>query len=275
MQGCFDTIDHQWMLRMLEQRIDDKPCLRLIPKWLKAGMLEEDGKGRHPATGTPQGGVVSPLLANVSVHYALDRWWERVGKKDRKGAVSLCRYADDFVWLLQYKEDAERLYHVLPQRLGKCNLHRSTAKTRIIRFSRVQAGTSVDFRGCACRWERSRKGKPVVKGRTARTKFHRALVNCTQGCRAHRSMPLQGLLRVLNAQLRGYDNYDGIIGNSNSLKAFFSQAMPSLWKWLNRRSQKRSYTWQRFEELLKRNRIERPRITDKPQTQPARSFAFR
>ena len=221
------------------------------------------------------GSVVSPILANVYLHYALDLWWEKVGKKDSKGAVSLCRYADDFVCLFQYKEDAERFYHALSQRLGKFNLQLSTEKTRIVRFSRFQAGTSFDFLGFAFRWERSRKGKQVVKCRTSRKKLHRALVNFTEWCRGHRSMPLKGLFRVLNAKLRGYYNYYGIIGNYDGLKAFFSQAMHILWKWLNRRSQKRSYTWQRFEELLKRYRIERPRITDKPQTQPALSFAFR
>ncbi len=115
----------------------------------------------------------------------------------------------------------------------------------------------------------------MVQWRTARTQFHRALVHCTQWCRAHRSLPLQGLLRARNATWRGYDNDDGITGNDDSLQALFSQALHLLWQWLNRRSQQRSYTWQRVEELLKRNRIARPRITDKPQTQPALSLALR
>jgi len=145
----------------------------------------------------------------------------------------------------------------------------------MMRFSRVQPGTSFDFLGFAFRWEKSRQGKSVVKCRTSRQKFRRTMANFTEWCRAHRSLPLKRLFRALNAKLRGYYNYYGIIGNYDSLTAFFTQAMPILWKWLNRRSQKRSYTWQRFEALLKHYRIERPRITDTPQHQPALSLAFR
>jgi hypothetical protein len=218
---------------------------------------------------------VSPILANVYLHYALDLWFEKVVKKASKGAVALYRYADDFVCVAQYKEDAERFYRALPQRLGTFNLHLAVGKTRIIRFSRYQPGTSFDFLGFAFRWDTSRTGKQVVKCRTSRKKFQRSLANFRTWCREHRSLPLKRLFGVLNAKLRGYYNYYGIIGNYDSLNAFFFQAMHILRKWLNRRSQKRSYTGQRFEALLKRQRIERPRITDIPQPQPAPSFAFR
>jgi RNA-directed DNA polymerase len=273
--GFFDNIDHQWMIRMLEQRIDDKPLLRLIKKWLKAGILEEDGQVLHPVTGTPQGGVVSPILANVYLHYALDLWFEKVVKKESQGAVALYRYADDFVGVAQYKADAERFYRILPQRLGTFNLHVAEDKTRIVRFSRYQPGTSFDFLGFAFRWDRSRAGNQVVKCRTSRKKFHRSLANFRTWCREHRSLPRKRLFGVLNAKLRGYYNYYGITGNYDSLKAFFSQAMHILRKWLNRRSQKRSYTGQCFEALLKRYRIERPRITDTPPRQQALFLAFR
>jgi group II intron reverse transcriptase/maturase len=274
-RGFFDNIDHQWMIRMLEQRIDDAPFLRLIKKWLKAGILEEDGKVLHPATGTPQGGIVSPILANVYLHYALDLWFEHVVKKHSKGVVSLYRYADDFVCVAQYKEDAERFYRALPQRLSKFNLQVAEDKTRMMVFSRVQPGTSFDFLGFSFRWERSRQGKQVVKCRTSGQKFRRTMANFTEWCRAHRSMPLKRLFRALNAKLRGYYNYYGLIGNYDSLNAFFTQAMSLLWKWLNRRSQRRSYTWQRFEALLKRQQIERPRITDTPQYQLVLSSSWR
>jgi len=274
-QGFFDTIDHQWIVRMLEQRIDDTSFLRLIKKWLQAGILEEDGQVLHPATGTPQGGVVSPILANVYLHYALDLWFEHVVKKHRKGAVSLYRYADDCVCVAQYKEDAERFYLALPQRLSKFNLHVAEDKTRMIDFSRVHPGSSFDFLGFTLRWEKRRQGKPVVKCRTSRQKLRRTMANFTEWCRTHRSMPLKKLFRALNAKLRGYYNYYGLIGNYDSLHAFFTQAMVLLWKWLNRRSQRRSYTWERFEALLKRQQIERPRITDTPQHQLALSLSFR
>jgi len=273
--GFFDNIDHQWMTRMLEQRIDDVPFLRLIKKWLKAGILEEDGQVLHPVTGTPQGGIVSPILANVSLHYVLDLWWDKVVRKESKGAISLWRYADDFVCLFQYKEDAERFFAVLPQRLSKFNLTLAQDKTRIIRFSRFQRGTSFDFLGFTFRWEESRKGNKVIKCRTSRKKFRGSIVNFTAWCRTHRSVPLRQLFRDLNAKLRGYDNYDGVRGNYDSVHAFFIRATTILWKWMNRRSQKRSYTWQQFEKLLKQYRIARPRITDAPQTPPVLSFAFR
>jgi RNA-directed DNA polymerase len=273
--GFFNNIDHQWMMRMLALRIDDAPFLRLIKKWLKAGILEEDGQVLHPVTGTPQGGIVSPILANVYLHYVLDLWWEKVVRKDSKGAISLWRYADDFVCLFQYKEEAERFFGVLPQRLRKFNLTLAQEKTRIVRFSRFHGGTSFDFLGFTFRWEESRKGKKVIKCRTSRKKLRGSIANFTTWCREHRSMPLKRLFRVLNAKLQGYYNYYGIIGNADHLRAFFTTAMKILWKWLNRRSQKRSYTWQRFEELLKHYRIERPRITDTPQTPPVLSFAFR
>ena len=196
-------------------------------------------------------------------------------KQHRKGDVSLYRYADDVVCVAQEKEDAERFSRALPQRLGTFTLHVAEDKTRMRSCSRVQPGTSFDFLGFTFRWESSRQGKQVVKCRTSRQKFRRSMANFTEWCRAHRSMPLKRLFRALNAKLRGYYNYYGLIGNSDSLHAFFTQAMSLLWKWLNRRSQKRSDTWQRFEALLKHHRIERPRITDTPQHQLALSFTFR
>jgi RNA-directed DNA polymerase len=218
---------------------------------------------------------VSPILANVYLHYALDLWCEHVVKQPSKGVVSLYRYADDFVCVAQYKEDAERFYRALPQRLSTFNLQVAEDKTRLIAFSRVHPGPSFDFLGFTFRWEKSRQGKPVGKCRTSRQKFRRTMANFTEWCRTHRSMPLKRLFRALNAKLRGYDNYYGLIGNFDSLHAFFTQAMSLLWKWLNRRSQKRSYTWQRFEALLKRHQIERPRITDTPQHQLVLSLALR
>ena len=221
------------------------------------------------------GSVVSPILANVSLHDALDLWFEHVVKKHSKGAVSLYRYADDFVCVAQYKEDAERFYRALPQRLSLFNLHVAEDKTRMMSCRRVQPGTSFDFLGFTFRWERSRQGKSVVTCRTSRQKFRRAMVNFTEWCRTHRSMPLKKLFRALNAKLRGYYNYYGLIGNYDSLNAFLTHVMTLLWKWLNRRSQRRSYTWERFEALLKRQQIERPRITDIPQHQLVFSFARR
>ncbi len=183
--------------------------------------------------------------------------------------------ATRLVCVAQYKEDAERFYHALPQRLSMFTLPVAEDKTRMISFSRVQPGTSFDFLGFTFRWERSRQGKSVGKCRTSRQKFRRAMANFTEWCRTHRSLPLKKLFRALNAKLRGSYNSYGLIGNSDSLNAFFTHAMSRLWKWLNRRSQRRSYTWERFEALLKRQQIARPRITDTPQHQLVFSFARR
>ena len=175
----------------------------------------------------------------------------------------------------QSKEDAERLSRALPQRLSTFNLQVAEDKTRRIPCSRVHPGTSFDFLGCTFRWEKSRQGKPVVQCRTSGQKLRRTMANCTEWCRTHRSMSLKRLFRALNAQRRGYDNYYGLIGNSDSLNAFCTQAMSLLWTWLNRRRQRRSDTWERFEALRKRPQIARPRITDTPQHQLVLSLSFR
>jgi len=262
-KGYFDNIDHAWMVRMLEQRIEDKQFIRLIKKWLKAGILETDGKVRHPITGTPQGGIVSPVLSNIYLHYVLDLWYEKVVKKQCRGQSHLCRYADDFVCAFEYKEDADRFYSMLSKRLEKFNLELSEEKTRIIKFSRfVESGSGrFDFLGFEYYWEDSRKGKRIVKLRTSRQKFRQSLANFTEWCRDHRSTPISKLLKKLNKKLRGYYNYYGVIGNYDSLYKFFHQALILLKKWLNRRSQRKSYNNKRFYAMLKRKKIEQPRIT--------------
>jgi group II intron reverse transcriptase/maturase len=153
-KGFFDNIDHEWMMRMLEERIEDGAILRLIKKWLKAGVLDTDGQVVHPATGTPQGGIISPILANVYLHYALDLWFHRVVKPGCRGEACLIRYADDFVCAFQYQAEAERFYQGLGQRLGKFGLEMSADKTRVIAFSQDHAlgKTGFDFLGFEFRW---------------------------------------------------------------------------------------------------------------------------
>jgi RNA-directed DNA polymerase len=267
----FDTIDHDWMVRMLAERIDDGALLRLIRKWLKAGVLDTDGMVLHPATGTPQGGTVSPVLANVFLHYVLDIWFEKVVKQHCRGEACLIRYADDFVCAFEDQADAERFYNVLGQRLGKFGLELSGAKTRIIPFSRHrQAGkTSFEFLGFAFRWGKDRKGKDHLKRRTARKKLRSALKRFTAWCKENRHHRLPELFKRLNAKLRGYYNYYGVHGNAASLKEFFNKAMRILLKWLNRRSQRHSYTWQGFTAVLEHFKVARPRIVGRPKTRQA------
>ncbi len=267
----FDTIDHNGMVRMLAERIDDSALLRLIRKWLKAGVLDTDGTVLHPVTGTPQGGTVSPILANVFLHYVLDLWFEKVVKQHCRGEACLIRYADDFVCAFEEQADAERFYKVLGKRLEKFGLELSAAKTRLIPFQRYRrAGqTSFEFLGFEFRWGKDRKGKDHLKRRTARKKLHTALKRFTAWCKENRHLRLSVLFKRLNDKLRGYDNYYGVHGNAASLKEFFNSAMRILLKWLNRRSQRHSYTWQGYKAVLERFKVARPRIVGRPKTRQA------
>lgn len=267
-KSFFDNVDHEWMTRMLKERIDDGPFLRLITKWLKAGILEPDGEVIHPVTGTPQGGIVSPILANVYLHYVLDLWFQKVVKKHSRGEACLIRYADDFVCGFQYQKDAERFYNALGKRLGKFGLKLSPEKTKVIAFRRDQQSgkNSFDFLGFEFRWGKDRSGKPHLKRRTSRKKLRKSLKNFTDWCKANRHLRLDVLFKKLNAKLRGYYNYYGVIGNSASLMEFFKQATRILFKWLNRCSQRRSYTWRGFQELIEFFIIERPRVVERPKT---------
>lgn len=273
-KGYFDSIDHDWLVKMLEQRINDNAFIRLIKKWLKAGILEEDKKILHPITGTPQGGIVSPILANIYLHYALDLWFEKRVRQHCEGAVYMCRYADDFICAFEYKEDAERFYRVLPKRLGRFGLEIAPEKTNIIRFCRGNGDGNgrFDFLGFEFRWDLSRKGKPSVMRRTSRKKFRASLRNITEWCRKNRSMRFRKLMGKLNRKLVGYYNYYGVIGNYKSLAEFLHQVKRILFKWVNRRSQKRSFTWKKFHKALDFHGIAKPRITEK--TEPQLRLAF-
>jgi len=261
-RGFFDNLDHSWLLRMLQERVDDRAFLWLIKKWLKAGILETDGKVIHPATGSPQGAIVSPLLANVYLHYALDLWFEKVVKPRCGGEACLIRTCDDYVCGFERQADAERFYEVLGKRLGKFGLQLSEEKTRVVRFSREhQPGkNSFEFLGFEFRWGRDLQGRAHLKRRTAPKRLRDSLNRFTQWCRENRNMRLRALFLELNGKLRGYVNYYGIHGNSVRLQAFHRRAMGILFKWLNRRSDRRSYNWTGFKELLDHFQVPRPRI---------------
>ncbi|MCP4993777.1 MAG: group II intron reverse transcriptase/maturase, partial [Gammaproteobacteria bacterium] len=170
-------MDHEKLIELLALRIDDKPFLRLIRKWLKAGILEPDGAVNHPEKGSPQGGSVSPMLANIYLHHALDMWFEETVKAHCKGAAYLCRYADDFVCAFELEADAERFCSVLGPRLGKFGLELAAEKTNLLRFSPVnwKASGAFEFLGLEFRWGLGRWRQPVIKRRTARKKYRAAL----------------------------------------------------------------------------------------------------
>ncbi len=265
-KGFFDNISHEWMLRMLGERIEDRALLRLIGRWLKAGVLEESGEVVHPATGTPQGGIVSPVLANVYLHYVLDLWFERVVKKQCRGDVYKIRFADDFVCAFQFMAEAKRFERALPGRLGKFGLAVAPEKTRTLQFSRYvpEPNEAFDFLGFEFRWRKGRTGEMALKRRTSPKKFRASVKAFTEWIKKYRHSRMSLLMEKLAAKLRGYWNYYGVRGNSQSLSRFYDQCQKLLFKWLNRRSQKRSLTWVQFDALLKRYRIPTPRIVEQP-----------
>jgi group II intron reverse transcriptase/maturase len=261
-KGFFDNIDHDWMIRMLEERIDDRPFLNLIRKWLRAGVMETDGQVLHPVTGTPQGGVVSPVLANIYLHYALDLWFERKIKPRCGGDALIVRFADDFVCAFQNRSDAEGFYEDLGYRLGKFGLEVSQEKTRILRFCKydLKGSGRFDFLGFEFYWDRTRRGYLGVKRRTSRKKLRASIANFSDWIKRNRNCRLGKIMATLRSKYRGYWNYYGVIGNSESLTQFWYQSRRSLFKWLNRRSQRRSYTWEGFQDVLDVFGVEGPRI---------------
>lgn len=260
-KGYFDNMDHDWVIRMLEERVDDKAFLWLIRKWLKAGVLEIDGKVIHPATGTPQGGIISPILANIYMHYALNLWFEKVVKTHCKGKAYLCVYADDFVTAFQYKEDAQRFYNVLGKRLGKFGLELSPEKTNLIRFSRYEKekNGTFEFLGFEFRWTQSRSGKDLIRRITSKKRYKNSIRRLKKWCKENRSIPMTQFMQQLNAKLRGTYNYYGVIGNTAKLWMFHYRMMQILYKWLNRRSQRTSYTWEGLKAMFAHYRLEKPR----------------
>ena len=260
-KGFFDNLSHEWLMRMLAERIDDQAILRLIKKWLKAGVLDTDGKVLRPEGGTPQGGIISPLLANVYLHYVLDLWFERVFQRSCKGGAFLLRYADDFVCGFGREEEAGRFYRELAERLRKFGLELAVDKTRVMPFSRYRCGeTSFDFLGFEFRWGTDRQGQARLKRRTSRKKFRSSVNRVTEWCKQNRHRRIKEQFQLLNAKLRGYYNYYGVRGNYDSLAEFHYRLQRLHHKWLNRRSQRTSYTWEGYLALCKDFALLRPRI---------------
>ncbi len=273
-RGFFDHLDHAWMVRMLEERTDDRALLWLIGKWLKAGVLDTDGKVLHPESGVPQGGSISPVLSNVYLHYVLDLWFERVVKPRCKGEACLIRYADDYVCAFEYQEDAKRFYTALGQRLQKFGLELAAEKTRVFAFSRhLPESTSFEFLGFEFRWGRDRSGRPHVKRRTSRKKLRSSIKRVSEWCRENRHVKVSEQFERLNAKLRGYYNYYGVHGNAASLSYFFHAVTQIHLKWLNRRGQRKSYTWAGYKESLKHFHVELPRIVGRPKMRLATTMA--
>jgi group II intron reverse transcriptase/maturase len=274
----FDTLQHGCLRELLRQRIRDGVVLRLIGKWLNAGVWE-DGTLTHPGEGTPQGGVISPLLSNVYLHYVLDVWFEQEVKPRLAGRAFLIRFADDFVIVFQHEADARRVLEVLPKRFAKFGLTLHPEKTRLVGFVRphrvcstpaapsaavqnitAQALGTFDLLGFTHYWGYSRNGYWVVKRKTARSRLRRAILAASEWCRRNLHQPVAEQHRTLCQKLRGHFAYYGITGNSWSLSSF-REAVTDAWrKWLSRRNRDRPMTWVVFTRLLEHYPLPMPRI---------------
>jgi group II intron reverse transcriptase/maturase len=268
--GYFDAMVREKLMEMVERRVGDRSMLRLIGKWINAGVIEE-GRLLVTKTGTGQGQVISPLLANIYLHYVLDEWLEVQVKPQLRGQVHEIRYVDDFILCFQYREDAEKVLAALRQRFAEYGLTLHPDKTRLIEFGRSalvkseqpggkKPGT-FDFLGFTHICRRSRRGKFTIHVRTVRKRLSRSLKRVAAWCREHRHDPVQEQHQVLNAKLRGHDQYYGRPTNFPSLRQYH-RAVRKLWKkWLNRRTRGKTLTWEVYQELLSLHPLLHPRIT--------------
>lgn len=255
-QSFFDTMDHGQLRSFLDQRVRDGVIRRMIDKWLKAGVLE-DGRVRRTEEGTPQGGVLSPLLANIYLHEVLDQWFTTEVLPRMRGRAFMIRYADDAVLVFEREEDARRVLDVLPKRFGRYALGLHPEKTRLVRFQqpgRVEPRDvgNFDFLGFRHFWGKTRKGRWAVHRKTAPSRFTRALRVITLWCRNHRHLPVREQHRELGRKMRGHYAYYGITGNSLRLARYRREVECVWYKWLGRRSRKARMSWERFRELLQR-----------------------
>jgi group II intron reverse transcriptase/maturase len=260
-QGCFDNFDHNILLSLLNRRINDKRIMQLIRQWIKAGVV--DGNSLQVSKrGTPQGNIISPLLCNVYLHYALDTWLHETVRPLLKGEMSLVRYADDFIIGFENEEDAMKVNRALPKRLGKYGLTIHPEKSRLLRFMPVgdRKPPTFDFLGFTHYWGKSRKGKWVVKRKTRQKKMQAIIQKMKDTCKRHRHEKLREQVKALNQILRGLYQYYGIRGNFMSLYRMYRIALSAWFKWLNRRGQRKSYTWAGFWDLVKYFKLASPKI---------------
>lgn len=265
----FDTIDHEWLMKCLRQRVKDTSLLRIIARFLRAGIIEE-GKVIETDKGTPQGGVLSPILANIYLHYILDLWFEKAVKKQLKGFAKLVRYCDDFIVLFQSGSEAEAFGNMLKQRLSKFGLTVAESKSRIIEFGRYvwqkaqvenKRVATFDFLGFTHYCDKTRKGKFKLGRKTSRLKYRQKIKAMNEWLKKVRNLvKLKEWWPALRVKLLGHYRYYGISGNMRELKKFYTQTSKLAYKWINRRSQKKSYTYKQYCSFVKYNPLPKPKI---------------
>lgn len=262
-KGFFDNLDHATLRGFLDLRVRDGVIRRVIGKWLKAGVME-DGQWRWSKAGSPQGGVVSPLLANVYLHEVLDRWFEEEVKPRMRGRAFLVRYADDAVLVFEHERDARRVEAVLAKRFGKYGLELHPVKTHLVDFRSPWRGGNgegtFDFLGFTHHWGVSRKGRPTVVRKTAKDRLRRALKRIALWCRRNMHRKVDEQHAALSRKLTGHYAYYGITGNYRSLYRF-KDVVVRLWRQsLNRRSDKKSMPWKRMKRMLRLRPLPQPRV---------------
>ena len=261
--GLFDNIDHGLLREAIRIRVNDGGILRLVGKWLNAGVLEGDNI-EYPDKGTPQGGVISPVLSNIFLHYVLDDWYVKTVQPRMKGKCFLIRFADDFIIGFQLESDAQRLMEVLPKRFERYSLSLHPQKTRLIPFGKpTQKGKpqgTFDFLGFTYYWGRSLKGNWVIKKKTARKRRNRFMRMLWSWCKANRHETLREQHETLCSKLKGYYQYFGVRGNYKVLEVVYEYALKAWKHWLGRRHRNGKLSFRKFGKLLARYPLPSPRI---------------
>lgn len=267
-KGFFDHINHDWAVRFIESRIKDPNIIRLVRRMLKGGILE-DYRYEKTEEGSGQGSVCSPIIANIYMHYVLVWWFKEKMQPSFRGYSGLTVYADDFVVVFQYKDDAERFYEHLKKRMEHFGMTLEENKTRLIEFGRFaeercakkgRKPQTFTFLGFTHYCSHGRNGKFRVKRKTSKKKFAKKCKEVHRIIRDMRTRRLAVIIKKMNQILVGYYHYYGITDNIDSLRNFRRQMRKSLFKWLNRRSQKKSYTWEQFDDMLRTYPLAEPKI---------------
>lgn len=264
--GFFDNINHEHLRDFIHKRVNDGRVNRLIGKWLNAGVL--DGKELfYPETGTPQGGVISPLLANIYLHYVLDEWFEEMIRPRLGGRCFLIRYADDFIIGFEKEEDAHRVMQVLPKRFNRYGLTINSEKTKLIDFKKPPSGKrtskgagTFDFLGFTHYWAKSRNGYWIVKRKTAKKKLRRSMKAVWKWCRDNRHISVREQWKFLNSKLRGHYQYYGVRSNYKPLEIYYEYLRKAWKRWLGRRSRDGYISYAKYEKLLDKYPLLLPRI---------------
>lgn len=260
-KGFFDNVDHKWLIKFLEYTIQDKHFTRYIGRFLKSGIMEE-GKRIQTDQGTPQGGLISPILANVYLHYVLDLWVEKDIKRRYRGEIHLIRYADDFVICFEYEKEAYKFYEELKERLNKFNLKLAEDKTKIIKMGKSNNNSkdNFDFLGFTHYNGKTRKGYYKTVHKTSRKKMKAKKQNAKQWIKENIQKKPAEIIKKLNIKLVGHYRYYGITDNINKLNEFKNYVVKTLFKELRKRGQKKRLNWEKFNKILKFNAIAEPKI---------------